>query len=680
MSLTGHSGAVHSVSYSSDGRLLASGSADGTVRIWDTQVGEETLSPMRSGDGPVFSVDFAQTSKQVTFGTEAGVVYVWNIAQGQSHLRLSGHSSPAYSVAFSLDGNRLVSASKDTALLWNPQTGEQLAVLNGHAESVDSVAFAPNGIILAFSSRSGLIGFWHSITGQVAREPQRVHPPGIYASPTTIPHGVDFSPCGEMIAVIISHHNCVVIQRFENEKEIARLQGATKMRSARFSSDGRSLVAAHGRDIRLWTLHPDPAKAPCIDLSGHTGNVNWATFSPDNRYVASASDDGTIRIWNAASSQSAVQTLPAHTKPISSIAVSRDGSFIVSGSEDKSARVWNACTGEEKCPPLVGHTYRVNSVAVSPDVCLIASASRDNTVRLWDAQLGVAIGNPMRGHTDNVMAVTFSNDGRWLASASDDYNVCLWDVTTRQLLDVGPLCCERAARAVSFSLNDKLVAAGDTRGHIYLWQTDTGEQAREPFQTNQTIVWSLAFSPDGGRIVSGGSGEVARIWDLSTGQAILELQGNSSLVLSVAWSVDGRLIGTGFNDNTVRLWDASTGAPLTTLDGHKSTVSSVTFTPDSRSIFSVSKDHTIRKWNVPAACRSASESSNDPVEAFASATLKDGWLMTSSDEFLLWVPVEYRDYLQAGICTLLIGGSRVIATAGDTGLHVGTDWTMCWRD
>jgi len=681
MRLNGNSGPVHSVSYSSDGRLLVSGSADGTVRIWDTQAGEEALPPMRSGDGPVLSVEFAQNSRQVAFGTQAGVVCVWNIAQGQNHRRLCGHSGPVYSVALSPDSTRLASASEDSARLWNPQTGEQLAVLSDQQESVDGVAFTPDGNIFISSSRNRTMRFWHSATGQVARDALRVNPPYSWSPSETAAHGVRFSPDGKAIAVITAHDDWdnVHLMHYEDWEEIARLSGISKIRSARFSSDGRSLVAAHGRDVRIWTLHPDAADAPYVNLSGHAGKVNWATYSPDDRYVASASDDGTIRIWNAVSGQSAVQLLPVHTSKLNSVAVSWDGGFILSGSDDMSVRVWNACTGEETVPPLLGHTDWVNSVAISPNRRLIASASRDKSVRLWDVHSGAAVGGSIGGHTEVVSAVAFSKDGCWLASASEDCTVRLWNPVMGKQLAVRPLHCEEKVLAVVFSPDDKLVAAGDYSGRIYLWRTDTGQHALEPLQTDRGNVQSLAFSPDGTRIVSGGSGQVACIWDVSTVQAIRELQGHAASICSVAWSVDGRLIGTGSADKTVRLWDALTGAPLATLYGHAKRVTSVAFTFDSQYIVSASEDCTIRKWDVPVASRLASETGNNPVAALMSAPLKDGWLVGPSSELLLWVPAEYRGYLQTDLCTLLIARSRVVITAGDSGLHAGADWTSCWR-
>jgi len=673
MRLTGHESAVHSVSYSSNGRILASGSGDGTVRIWDTLTGEETMSPMRSGDGAVLSVDFARNGKWVASGTEAGAVCVWNIPPGHwktSYQKLSNHSRSVRSVAFSPDSSRLASASEDkTIRLWNPETGEQLAVLSGHTRAVTGVAFSPDGELLASSSDDRSIRLWHSTTGQVMHEPLRT------AGHST----VDISPDGEMIAG--GYYDEVVLTRRTTGERITDLKVASwhQTRSARFSPDGRLFLVACERNVHLWTLHSDPYNASRVDLGGHGGNVNWATFSPDGMYIASASDDGTIRIWSTESGKSIVQPMPAHEQEVKSVVVSHDGASIISGSWDKSVGVWNAQTGEATLPPWRGHTKSVLSVSISPDGDLIASTSEDRTIQLWDAQSGAAIGEPMCDHTESVWAVTFSHDGRWLASASDDCTARLWDTATRQKLAVGPLICQRGANVVAFSPDDGLVAAGDQSGRLYLWRTDTGEQAHEPLYANDEIVWSVAFSPDGAQIVSGGEDNAARIWDINAGQCVLVLQGHTRSVSTVAWSFDASVIATGSDDATLRLWDASTGATLATLHRHTAGVQSVVFTRDGRFIISSSSDTTIRKWDARAAYQLPSERSNDPVALLESATLKDGWLVGSSGELILWVPAEYRAYLQVNPCTLVIGQSRIVIGVGDSGLHAGLNWTSCWR-
>jgi len=256
----------------------------------------------------------------------------------------------------------------------------------------------------------------------------------------------------------------------------------------------------------------------------------------------------------------------------------------------------------------------------------------------------------------------------------------MWDVATQQPLAVGPLRCTDYVLTVVVSPDNELIAAGDNGGCIYLWRAVTGEQVCEPWQADANVIYSLAFSPNGKKIVSGGNDNEARIWDVSTSQPILVLEGHTNSVLSVAWSSDGGLIGTGSWDHTVRLWDAMTGVSLATLLGHTEEVLSVAFTGDGKYLVSGSCDTTIRKWDVYAACRQASESVVDPVAVLASGKLQDGWLVGPSGELLLWVPADYRPYLQAGCCALTIGKSRVIVTAGAGGLHAGSNWKLCWRD
>ena len=669
MTLTGHGGPVNSVAYSSDGQLIASGSNDGTVRLWNTQTGEEAMTPLNSDHGFVLSVDFAPNGKWVASGTNVGVVCIWNPEPGRTcHRRLSGHSMAVKCVAFSFDSSRLASASEDkTARLWNPETGEQLATMSGHSRSVNGVVFSPTGEKLATISDDGTIRLWHGTTGKAARDP--LENAGY--------DGVDFSPNGEMIAGTFA--DVVKFTRCTTGEKLASLSQETKKYSIRFAPDGRSLVAACGRAVRLWSVHPELANALWYDLGVHASEVNRVTFSPDGLYIASASDDSTIRIWNAGSGQLTIQPLAAHASPVNTVEISQNGIFIVTGSRDRLMRKWDANTGDAMLPPLQGHSDWIRSVSIAPDERLIASASDDHTIRIWDAQSGATVGKPMHGHTSWVWDVKFSHDGCWLASASEDNTVRMWDVATQQSSALGPLHCHDEAKAVAISPDDKIVAAGDGSGRIYLWRADTGEQAYEPLHAGGCTVWSLAFSPDGTRIVSSRHENTACIWDVNEGHCVQILQGHMGVVRSVAWSYDGLLIGTGSYDSTLRLWNPITGAPLAMLLGHDKPVTSVAFTRDRHFIVSGSDDFTIRKWDLNMASNLGPEPSSDPITALASAHLVDGWLVGSSGELILWVPAKYRRYLQVYPCTLRIDRSRVAIGVSENRLFAGTNWSLCWH-
>jgi len=687
MTLIGHDSAVHSVAYSADGGFVASGSADDTVRIWDTSTGEEAISPLRSGDGAVFSVDVACNMKWVASGTSAGVVCVWNITAGRiSNQRLIGHADRVFSVVFSPDSSHLASGSADqTARLWNPETGEQLAVFRGHSSYVEGVTFCPNGSILASISQDDRIRLWDISTGQVTRQlafdSQKFH---VASMSEGVRYAIDISPDGEMIAGNLYAH--VSIRQCKTGATITAPRTCPDIRSVRFSPDSQSLVAAYRSEVGIWSLPTASHSDPLVELLGHSEQVNSVTFSPNGLYIASASNDKTIRIWSIGPGQSAPKDIFLGLKwpgwPVWSVAVSPDSSSLISGHEDGSMEMRDACTGKTIPPYLQRHGKSVLSVTFSPDGRLIASASADLSVRLSDARSGKTIGNPMCSHADFVKAVKFSNNGRWLASVSYDNTARLWCVATQQELPTSPFLCQDWVYDISFSHDSGLVAAGDKSGHIYLWRTDTGKQAQKPFRADAVCVHSLAFSPNDTRIVSGGTENAACIWEATTGQLISVLEGHTGTISAVAWSRNGSFIGTGSYDSTVRLWDASKGVPLATLHGHPSRITSVAFTSlsDRLSIVSASYDSTIRKWDVESACRLTSESASNPIAALASAGLEDGWLVGSSGELLLWVPAKYRAHYQTDACTLMIAKTRVFIGVGDSGLHAGLNWTSCCRD
>ncbi len=292
--------------------------------------------------------------------------------------------------------------------------------------------------------------------------------------------------------------------------------------------------------------------------------VSRVVFSPNGELVLSANEDSTLRLWDAKSGQPMGEPLIGHDDIAYSVAFSPDGKRIVSGSADTTVRLWDAVTNKQIGAPLKGHTDAVYSVDFSPDGNHIVSGGADNTVRLWDAESGKPLGEPLKGHGTWVYSVAFSPDGNHVASGSGDQTVRIWSLATRKQI---------------IELN----------GHT-------------------ATVYCVAFSPDGNRVVSASGGVylspsetrdyTLRLWDVATGKEIGALNGHAATVYSVAFSSDGKRIVSGSADKSVRLWDAATGKQIGELNGHTATTTSVAFSPDGKSILSGSDDHTVRLWNA----------------------------------------------------------------------------------
>ncbi|EHR72750.1 WD40 repeat-containing protein [Burkholderiales bacterium JOSHI_001] len=356
-----------------------------------------------------------------------------------------------------------------------------------------------------------------------------------------------------------------------------------------FSPDSQFIVSASDdHSLRLWNA----ATGECLrTFSGHSGTVSSCDFSPDGQVIVSASGDQSLRLWNATTGE-CLHTLSAHSSRVTSCAFSLDGQFIVS-SHDQSLRLWNAATGE--ClRTLSGHFSYVTSCAFSPDSQFIVSASWDNSLRLWNAATGECL-RTLSGHSQTVTSCAFSPDGQFIVSASQDNSLRLWNAATGECLRTlsGH---SSSVTSCAFSQDGRFIVSASRDNSLRLWNAATGECLRTLSGHSETVT-SCAFSLDGQFIVSASNDNSLRLWSAATGECLRTLSGHSSYVTSCAFSPDGQFIVSS-HDQSLRLWNAATGECLRTLSGHSSYVTSCAFSPDSQFIVSASQDNSLRLWNA----------------------------------------------------------------------------------
>ncbi|WP_159789666.1 toll/interleukin-1 receptor domain-containing protein [Sodalinema gerasimenkoae] len=647
----GHQDQINRIRYAPNGEFIASASDDSTVRIWNI---DGSIKHLLEHDDNVRGVDVFPNSDRIVSTSQDGTAKIWQVETGE-RLHTLEHNASVRSARVHPEEDYIVTGDVDGRVwIWDTE-GTLKASFVAHQGDVNDIIFSLDGSTLFTSGHDTLVKQWS---------------------------------LGELVGRNGDGSDEMISEDFEGQ--VFMTEG----------TDLREIV-----NIRENPLAQDQPLTPIQVFAGHSDKVWDLDVSLDGNYIASASSDNTVIIWQLDGQPH--QTLRAHSNWVRSVSFAPDGTTLVTGSDDDTVRLWNL--QGILLRTFSGHDASVRTVQFAPDGTTIASGSDDATVRLRSIEGAVV--EILQGHRAGVKGVRFSPDdligsvadttlniwqedgaqllqtveysagmrgshftidGQFVITASYDSTLQLWDLPA--LLNgegQEPLRLFEGhdATVKNFSVSDdgELMASAGAERRLILWRLSDGEILQQFDEVHESEATDVGFLPDNQGLVSVGGGGRIKVWSFE-GELLQEFQAHDGWINALSVSPDGQYLATSSGDRTIRIWRWQEGrvdpTPVAVLEGHTDWVWDVEFNRDSQLLASAGKDNTVRLWDIQGNLLKTLSAHQNWVRALDFSTDGEKLISASADRTLILWELDSLEEMRESIEEVEMG----------TLISLGCDW------
>ncbi len=560
---------VWSVTWSPDGKRLATAGTEGTVKIWDA-VNGRPLQVLNGHTGEVKSVVWSPDGRRLASGGQDQTVRIWELETG-GVLTCHGHRKTVSCLAWSSDAKQLVSGSHDqTVKFWNPLTGTNTKTFNAEKRVV-ALGWSKDGTHLV-ASRNGSLKCWDVASG---RE--------FWSWPTNYEGWaltVDYAPDGRQLAAGGFDNAVSFLDATTGTNIISFWDNNSPVNSVAWNPGGTLLASATRGNGRIVVRDLRTGGKVIRDFRGQ-GSISCVRWRPDGDVIASASTDGTVKLWNVKSKSAAITTL-VQPDQVPALAWSPDSTKLATGSRRTAAWIWDMDSGGTPMLLRGGYTPWTSAVVWNPQGTQLAFGGADG-FEVWEPTAAVPVWQ-VKESVGGISAMAWSPDSKQIATVGSNAKLSFWNSATGKPLRSLDLP-RSGSTSLSWSPDGRNLATGVGR-EIYVWDFPTLTQKRI-LSGHTDGVNCLAWRADSVQLASGSADTSAKIWDVRSGREISTLLGHAAPVSSVVWSPDATRLATGSSDLSLKIWEPVSGMQICSFekpDGIAQMINAVAWSPDGRRI------------------------------------------------------------------------------------------------